>query len=187
MCISQRGMRPQSGHRAQYAYHDTSKQQHSGYLETLIYDVDVVKSDAMRTSKNIESIRWSEVSFWDLSAPSWSRLSVQEHREETLIYDVDVVKRNAMKKSKKTESIWWSEGSFWDLSVPPWSHLSVQEHWEETLIYDVDVVKSNAMTKSKNTGQILWSEGPFWDTLGPSFCQRALRGDIDLWCWGCKI
>ena len=55
--LSQRGMRPQSGHRAQYAYHDTSKQQHSGYLETLIYDVDVVKSDAMRTSKNIESIR----------------------------------------------------------------------------------------------------------------------------------
>ena len=50
-------MRPQSGHRAQYAYHDTSKQQHSGYLETLIYDVDVVKSDAMRTSKSIGSIR----------------------------------------------------------------------------------------------------------------------------------
>ena len=70
--------------------------------ERLIYDADVVKSNAM---KNQRTPRES----CDLRAV-WEThrgfLSVQAHREETLIYDVDVVKCSAMRKSKNTGQFW---------------------------------------------------------------------------------
>ena len=70
--------------------------------ETLIYDVDVVKSNAMTKSKNTSQICCSEGPFGDtLGLPF-----VEEHREETLIYDVEVVKSNAMTKLKNAGQIW---------------------------------------------------------------------------------
>ena len=61
--------------------------------ETLIYDVEVVKFNAM---KNQRPLRGSGDPRARLET-RWGLLSVQEHREETLIYHVEVVKSNAMK------------------------------------------------------------------------------------------
>ena len=77
-----------------------SVQEHRG--ETLIYDVDAAKSNAMkkrRTPKDSCDLRV-------LLETRWGFLSVQEHRGETLIYDVEVVKSNAVTKSKNTGQIW---------------------------------------------------------------------------------
>ena len=68
-----------------------SVQEHRG--EMWIYDVDVVKSDAMKIQRNPRV-------FFDLRAlleTHWGALSVQEHRGEMWIYDVGVVKSDAMK------------------------------------------------------------------------------------------
>ena len=111
--VSKRGMRPQSGHRARHAYSEgrslilllrflglLSVQEHRG--EMWIYDVDVVKSDAMKNQRNPRV-------FCDMRAlleTHWGLLSIKEHREETLTCDVKVVKSNAVTKSTNANQIW---------------------------------------------------------------------------------
>ncbi len=61
-----------------------------------IYDVDVVKSYAMRIQRNPRV-------FCDLRALLETHrglLSVQEHREEMMIHDVDAVKSHATKNQR---------------------------------------------------------------------------------------
>ena len=69
--------------------------------ETLISDVEVVKSNAMKNRRTL-------IKSGDLRAlleTHRSVLSVQEHREETLICNVEVAKYNAIRKSKNPGQI----------------------------------------------------------------------------------
>ena len=67
--------------------------------EALIYNVDVVKYNAMKIQRTLRE----SCDLRALLETHWGFISVQEHREETLIDDVEVVKSNAMTKSNNTD------------------------------------------------------------------------------------
>ena len=102
-----------------------------GLLEEMwIYDVDVVKSDAMQHQINPRV-------FGDLKAlleTHWGLLSVQEHRGEMWIYDVDVVKSDAMRNHRNLRVSFDHGGLFetswcplWALLVPSWGTVGAYE------------------------------------------------------------
>ena len=136
-----------------------------------IYDVDVVRSDAMKNPRNPRVC-------CDLRAlleTHWGLLSLQEYRGEMWIGDVDVVHSDAMKNQRNPRV----SGDQGGLLETHWGHLSAQEHQGEMRICDVDVVHSDAM-KIKETREYLVIWGVFRRRIGAFFCPRTQRRDVDL-------